>query len=400
MIFQMGGRRVILLAAILLISGATSIFAQVTGLSGWNIYVDPGHSRTDNMGIFGYSESEKNVRVGLALKELLLATTDIDTVYLSRTNDQVRVDLTQRSDQANQLGAAWFHSIHSDAGSPNWNSTLLLWGQLLNGQEKTPPGGQAMADIMSPMLARGLRTDDRGSIGDCSFYRSFRPTACEHDGGPYLSVNRRTTMPSELSEAGFHTNPTQNQRNMNAEWKRLEAWTFYWSILEYHGIERPEVGIVTGIVSDLETAKPVNGAVITLGDREYTTDTFESLFHKYSSDPNRLRNGFYFFENVVADPATVTITVEADGYKPFSTEIALVDSFFTFNDIQLIPAIPPQIATSDPVSGDTHRVVDPIAIAFTRPMNRPSTEAAFRLEPPVTGRFTWASSLSLTFRPD
>ena len=43
----------------LIVTGAT---AQVTGLEGWNIFLDPGHSARENMGIYNYSEAEKNLR--------------------------------------------------------------------------------------------------------------------------------------------------------------------------------------------------------------------------------------------------------------------------------------------------------------------------------------------------
>ena len=108
--------------------------AQVTGLAGWDIYLDPGHSRDENMGIYNYSEARKNLRVALNLRSILLTKTDIDTVWSSRYNDQVQVSLSQRTDQANALGASWYHSIHSNAGSPSANNTLLLWGQYLHSE--------------------------------------------------------------------------------------------------------------------------------------------------------------------------------------------------------------------------------------------------------------------------
>ena len=92
---------------------------QVTGLSGWNIFVDPGHSQNENVGIYGYSEAKKVLQVGLNLRQLLLSKTDIDTVYMSRTNESQLVSLSQRTDYANSVGADWYHSIHSDAGSPD-----------------------------------------------------------------------------------------------------------------------------------------------------------------------------------------------------------------------------------------------------------------------------------------
>ena len=32
--------------------------AQVTGLEGWDLVIDPGHSQDENMGINGYSEAK------------------------------------------------------------------------------------------------------------------------------------------------------------------------------------------------------------------------------------------------------------------------------------------------------------------------------------------------------
>ncbi|GMQ81361.1 MAG: hypothetical protein BMS9Abin05_0792 [Rhodothermia bacterium] len=377
---------------------AATATAQVVGLSGWDIYIDQGHSRTENKGVFGYSEAEKNLRVGLALQEMLLETTDIDTVYVSRTNDQQSVSLSQRSDHANSLGASWFHSIHSNAGSPNFNSTLMLWGQLLSGVEKSPPGGKAMSNIMIDLLTRGMRTTSSGSRGDCGFYRSFIPQACS-TGGPYLSVNRRTTMPSELSEAGFHTSPLQNPRNMNADWKRLEARAFYWSILGFHNLPRPSERIVTGFVTNIETGLPLNGALVTLNDRTYTTDTYESLFNLYSTDPDQLRNGFFFFEDL--PDGLLSISVTANGFRQYDVDFSPVDTFFTFQDVQLIPAFPPQVVDTSPLPDSTHRVVDNIIIDFSRVMDRNSVEAAFSLQPATIGSFSWKQNdFQMIFNPD
>src|SRR5690606_2728786 len=111
-------------------------------------------------------------------------------------------------------------------------------------------------------------------------------------------------------------------------WKRLEAQAMFWTILEYHGIERPPVGILSGIVRDVENNKPINGAVITVGDTSYVTDTYESLFNQYSNDPDALSNGFYYLDGLEPG-AMVTITFEAPDYQPIDTTVTLVDSFFT-----------------------------------------------------------------------
>ena len=376
----------------------SSLSAQVTGLNGWNIFLDPGHSQKENMGIYGYAEAERNVRVALRLQEMLMTTTDIDTVYISRTNDSQSVSLSQRTAKANNLGADWFHSIHSNAGSPQSNSTLLLWGQYNNGSEKIPNGGQAMSDIIVDILTRGMRTNTQGSIGDCSFYTWS--TWCQTSGGPYLHVNRVTQMPSELSESGYHTNPKQNQIFMNDDWKKLEARIFYWSILEYFEIDRPVVGICTGIVYDLETDIPVNGATITLDGQSYTTDTYQSMFYKYSTNPDQLHNGFYYIENLPND--TLQLIVEHQDFYNDTISVYIQDDFFTFKDVNLISTISPKVVSTTPEQNfDQFPAWENIIIQFNRRMDTLAVNSAISAIPELTGSFFWSENdTKVAFRAD
>lgn len=368
--------------------------AQVTGLAGWDIYLDPGHSRMENMGIYNYSEAQKVLRVGLELRDLLLTKTDIDTVWNSRYDDNVLVSLSQRTDEANALGASWYHSIHSDAGSPQYNSTLLLWGQYQNGSEKIPNGGKAMSDIMVNILTDGMRIGTRGSIGDCSFY------GCTFTG-PYLSVNRRSTMPSELSEAGFHTSPVQNPRNMNAEWKRLEAYTFFWTILDYHSLPRPDIGIVTGFVYDVEKDIPLNGATIEVAGQSYTTDTFASLFSQYTNDPDLLQNGFYFIEDVPTD-TTLEVIVSAPGYYSDTLMATINNNFFTFVDANLVSSAPPTITSTTPDSNAVDvSVFSTIEINFSRRMETAAVDTSIDISPGISYSSSWQNSnRRLVLTPD
>lgn len=383
---------------IFLILISSIAFCQVEGLSGWNIFVDPGHSQTDNMGVNGYSEAEEALRVAFHLQDLLLSKTDIDTVYLSRTDDKQSVSLYDRTTRANNLSAAWYHSIHSNAGATDNNNTLLLWGQLYNGQPDPPEGGEEMSSYMIDLLTRGMRIPTIGSRGDCGFYTWS--DYCANSGGPYLYVNRNTTMPSELSEEGHHTNPTQNQLTMNEEYKRLLAYTFYWSILKYHNIERPFVGICAGIVRDMESATPINGATLTLNEQSYTTDTYESLFQNYSNDPEELRNGFYYFEDL--PDSTLQIIARADGYYPDTLIVDISDTFITFQDIELLSSMPPVVSATLPEEGSQgYPAWDPVRIDFSRSMNQDSTEAAIFFTPSIPLSFQWMNkSKILLIYPD
>jgi len=378
---------------------ASTCRAQVTGLNGWDIFIDPGHSRTENMGINGYSEAEEALRVGLHLKDILENQTDIDSVYISRTNDNQSVSLYQRTNYANSVSASWYHSIHSDASSnTNTNKTLMLWGELNNGNPDPPVGGEEMSSLMIDILTDGMRISTSGSWGDCSFYTWS--DYCENSGGPYLYINRNTNMPSELSEEGHHTNPAQNQLIMNDEYKRMLAYLFYWSILKYHEIDRPFVGQIAGQVYDMESEYPINGATISIGDLSYTTDTFESLFHNYSSDVNELRNGFYWFDGLL--DSSFEVIVSADNYYPDTTMVTVVDSFITFHDVFLLSSQSPVVVETIPLQGDSlFPAWDSIEIQFSRPMNQETVDESLSLNPPTDFTVSWENNFqTLTIVPD
>ncbi len=363
-----------------------SLHAQVSGLQGWTIYLDPGHSQTENMGLYNYSEAEKVLRVGLALRDMLEERTDIGTVYMSRENDEVYVTLSQRSDHANQVNADFYYSIHSDAGASQYNSTLFLYGGWRkDGQtvEKDPKGGKRMGDIMDMNLPNHMRIPTRGNYADRTFYYGFPDNHSRQY--PYLHVNRETIMASILSEGGFHTNPTQQMRNFNAEWKRLEAQSAFWSILEFHEIERPPYGIVTGFIRDLESGKLLNGVEVTIGAQTYTTDSYESLFNKYSDDPEQLRNGFYYLEDLPHGD-TLDVYVNKQGYYEDTERVAVEADDMTFLDFNLVSSQPPYVTKTDPVHNEERASMSGyVRIYFSRPMNPDSTEQAITVTPAIEG---------------
>jgi len=379
--------RVLTLGLLALLLAPSLSAQQVTGLADWELFLDPGHSQTENQGIFGYSEAEKVLRVSLALRDMLLERTDIDTVYTSRTSDSQQVSLSQRTDRANALAADFFHSIHSNAGAPSTNNVLMLYGGWRqNGQtvEKTPEGGGRMgAEYLDvQMEALRLPSAGQGNFADRTFYQGFPDNHANQY--PYLFVNRTSAMASVLSESGFHTNPRQNQLNMNADWKRLEAQSFYWAILDWHGVPRSTHRIATGIVTDAESGRPINGATVTVDGQTYTTDTYETLFNRYSDDPGELANGFYYLEDVAA--GTHTVTVEAEGYETATAEVTMRDTTFTFADVALVSTVPPTVVDARPEAGeDGFPITDALRLTFSRPLDPVTTAPAFSLVPTAGG---------------
>lgn len=379
----------------------SQISAQtVTGLSDWTIFIDPGHSQTENQGLFNYSEAQKVLRVGLFLRQYLQNETDIDTVYMARTNDDQLVGLSQRTDLANQLNADFYYSIHSDASGPSANSTLMLhggWRQ--NGQtvEKSPKGGKLFGAYMDTILTASMRIGRRGNYADRTFYQGF-PENHENQW-PYLHVNRTTNMASLLSEAGFHTNPYQQQRNINEDYKKLEARAAFWAILNYHGLARPSVGIVTGEIKDKDSGAFLNGATVELESKSYTTDTFESIFNNYTSDPKELSNGFYFLENITYGEQE--LIVSAESYYPDTSIISVADSFFTFADVSLISSRAPFITKSTPAQNDTtFHPSTYLVLNFSRSMDKASVDSVLSITPIVYYNTNWPNNKTLVITTD
>jgi len=313
---------------------------KATGLSHVKLYLDPGHGGTNNMGVHGYSESEKVLRVALALKEYLLAYTDMqdDNIMLSRLTDaDPNIALSVRTDEANAFGAHFFYSIHSDAAANTAvKSTLFLYGgrRLAAGGavfEKLPEGGKEFGDILNTNLTGVMEVSSRGNQADLNFYCC--QTASSDRLVPYLGVLRGSNMAAHLSEAGFHTNPEQNVCNMNDGFRRMQAYAAYQSLVKFLSkkfgeapVDPVQVGIATGFIRDIETGLPINGARITFAGeatvKTCTTDTYESLFHKYSNHPDELRNGFYWIEGLTPG-ALYDATIEADGYEPAQTTVTI-----------------------------------------------------------------------------
>lgn len=376
---------------------------QITGLDGWTIFLDPGHSQTENMGLYNYSEAEKVLRVAWELRDMFENQTDISEVHLSRLTDDDYISLEARTTLANELGVDFYYSIHSDAGSPSDNSTLTLYGGWRNNGEtieKTPKGGAAYGDILHEDLSGAMRIPTRGNWADRNFYND---TVDTHDKQwPYLHVNRTTNMPSLLSEGGFHTNPEQQQLNLNAEWKRLEALSAFLSFLEFHEIDRPEIGVVTGIITDEETGIPANGVTVTIGDKEYTTDSYTTLFNQYSSDPDKLHNGFYWIDGLTPGEE-VEVVFTSDDFENKSVIQTVASNpngrtheKLTFADVALTSTVPAVVKAVNPE--DKLEELFPgtnVEIVFSRKMDQASVEKAISISPEAELRFSWDDEFTL-----
>ncbi len=395
-----------ILAAALVAIAAPNALSQdkVTGWGDWKLYIDPGHSGHENQGMWGYSEAQKTLRVALAIQEFLQTYTDMpeDCLKLCRYDDNTTVDLEERSDAANAWGADFYYSIHSDAGATENSIVLLFGGWRKDGVEieKTPNGGKAYGEILNPNLSGVMQIPSRGNLYDRCFYDPSPETHTNQY--PYLSVNRRSNMPSLLSEGGYHTIAAQQQRNINDQYKRLEAFAAFQSLLQYHGVARPAQTFLTGVVSNAENGQPINGAVVTVGDKTYTTDTWESAFKPYTNNPDLIHNGFYLFEGLKAGE-TVEVKFEAEGYETLTTTATIKEGkqdgtspdYVTFLDVAMTNIAPARVASISVADLDAVTPLQPLTITFTRNMDRTSVEQAFSINHNGKVDLSWANDYTL-----
>ena len=438
-------RKNLYIIALLAISMIFPTNAQVTGLSDVRLYIDQGHSGRENMGQHGYSEAENVLRVGLALEWFLLEYTDMQpqNIMLARRNDNVSVGLATRTDQANAFNAHFFYSIHSDAGGPTANSTLFLYGgrRLAAHQtpiEKLPEGGRAFGEYLKHDLTSVLRVNRGGTFSPVNMFTrdgivgNFADLAFYLGTGanqapptrliPWLHVLRESRMAAHLSEAGFHTNSEQNMQKMNEEWKRLEAYAAFQSLVRFlteafgtdGAQEPPQIGIATGFIFDPEVDRPINAATITLTEnrggtdyvRTYTTDCFDSLFNRFYSvtrDRELLRNGFYWVEGFTPG-ATLAAKIEAEGFETVNTTVTIpatigartLDGLGVLDVpmLNLMPSVVTNVRLRRDVSDNVIQR-HPIEIAFSRRMVRESVEQAFSISPAANVTLSWINDFTL-----
>ncbi len=379
--------------------------AETVDWGAYKIYLDPGHSATENSGLWGYSEAQKTLRIALDIQEFFLTYTNISTddIRLCRYNDTDVVDLSDRQDEANAWDADFYYAIHSDA-SGSVSSTLTLFGGWMKDWvkiEKTPEGGQAFGEILYPNLTGAMRVTTRGNYYDRCYYDPSPSNGTHTNQYPYLAVNRRSNMPSLLSEGGDHTVASQQQLNFNDEYKRIEALAGFQSLLTYRGLALPDQTMLAGIISNSENGVPINGATVTVNGQTYTTNTWADTFSGYTKNENLIHNGFYFFEGLEAGE-TYDITFEADGYETYSTSVTIKDGnqgstidYITYLDVELTntaPAKVERISITDLVAVSPIR---PWGITFSWTMDKETVEEALSINNNGQISLSWENDYTL-----
>ena len=191
--------------------------AELTGLKGRIITIDPGHGGSDPGAIGPTGVTEKSVTLKIAMELQRLLKAEGATVYMTRTTDtEVSPkkdkatdveELQARCDVANRHKADIFISIHMDSFSGGTAKGTTSYYYSL-GTAKS----RKLADKVRSALISQIGTQSRGTQS-CNFY-----------------VVKHTDMPATLVEVAFISNAAE-EKLLNSE----------------AGVKKAALGIADGI---------------------------------------------------------------------------------------------------------------------------------------------------------
>jgi len=311
-------------------------FAQ--DLSDFIICIDPGHGGHESddryMSWAEFWESESNLSKAFFL-DTLLKNLGATVVLTRHFNGDEGIDndpgLSERAAIANNAGADFFHSIHSNGGSGNANYTLILYpgptgDPRINGLSGYPPCPieLTISNQMATQIYSTNRTTYKTTAGDWTFYGT---------GQPYLGVFRTLRLPGSLSEGSFHDYYPETFRLKSRAYHKNEAWAIartYALILDttdfatfnLAGIVRdPDEQVTYTYLTTADSYKPVNNITVTLepGGKTFRGDNWN--------------NGYFLFDSLAA--GTYQLKVTAEGYYPDSAQVTIGTTFFNFKDFYL-----------------------------------------------------------------
>lgn len=184
------------------------------------VYIDQGHNpQNPNAGAEGNGLREQDIvfRIGVLLADLLLANGNFE-VRLSRPSPTTQIgsstasSLGTRVDQANEWGADYFLSLHTNASDNSSATGIEAYAY------SRPSAAFRLGEIILEELSDTTGLRNRGMQVRSGLY-----------------VLRRTQMPAVLIELGFITNP--RDAALMSDQPELFARGIYNGLLRYLGLD-------------------------------------------------------------------------------------------------------------------------------------------------------------------
>ena len=184
------------------------------------IFIDPGHGGPDPGAVGnGVTEEFVNLNVSLELARLLRDAGYDVRLYRTTSDENVlsdkNADLRSRAQTANNWGADYFISIHTNSSVRPEASGVEAYVYRLGGTS------ERLAQSIVDSVAQDLGSRNRGVMR------------------ANFAVLRRTNMPAVLVELGYLTNSTEALNLNSPAWQRAVAASIFRGIVDAVGLPRP-----------------------------------------------------------------------------------------------------------------------------------------------------------------
>ena len=180
------------------------------------IFIDPGHGGPDP-GAIGNGVTEENVNLNVSLElARLLRNAGYDVMVYRTTSDEnvladKNQDLRNRARMANEWGADYFLSIHTNSSTNPEAQGAEAYVYRMGG------ASERLASSILRSISEELGSRDRG-VMNANF-----------------AVLRRTNMPAVLLELGYLTNATEALNLNSPAWQKAVARAIADGIISYLG---------------------------------------------------------------------------------------------------------------------------------------------------------------------
>ena len=181
------------------------------------IFIDPGHGGPDPGAVGnGVTEEFVNLNVSLELLRLLRNAGFDARIYRTTSDENVlenkNADLRSRANKANQWGADYFISIHTNSSENTAAQGVEAYVYRLG------TASERLAQSIVNSVSENLGSVNRG-VMQANF-----------------AVLRRTNMPAVLVELGYLTNSTEALNLNSPAWQRAVANAIFEGIVDYTGL--------------------------------------------------------------------------------------------------------------------------------------------------------------------
>lgn len=400
--------------------------ASSTNPADYKIYINPGHGGYDSddrlMYIYpifdgqtvreGYTreqsfwESQSNLDKGMRL-DTMLRDLGFQTM-MSRVTNTTADDKSLYGIvcEANDYGADFMLSIHSNAGNPS-NFILQIHSGITPGD---PYGLGGYSDVVPQEIcdeARAVTTRMGNNqymnqvscwshVPNISGDKTFARTIMGWSNG--YGVLRWLRVPGTISEGMMHDYLPETYRLMNMDYKRQESFYFAKTFIEHFCGKELPYGAIGGKIHDVyqeqtfpnykprkntrDVLRPINRGVVELWQNDQLVDTYVT---------DTMYNGCYYFWNL--QPGTYTVKAKPDGYYPQEQTLEVKNNEISYGIFALSMArqTPPEVIDYSPkvAAGEEVLVSTTVSISFNWDMEVEATAAALEITPAVEGTITF-----------